>query len=71
MSKQLPKNKLRDRRLERLRVYPEDEHPHAQNILKRYDLEAFTKQRESEVLAHEGGIRPEAQQAAQQQQPQQ
>lgn len=33
----LPKNKLRDRRLERLKIYLDDEHPHAQNIIKVYD----------------------------------
>lgn len=40
----LPKNKLRDRRLERLKVYADDEHPYEANIFKRYDLaKAFSK----------------------------
>ncbi|KAN0062283.1 54S ribosomal protein L23, mitochondrial [Thecaphora frezii] len=38
VSGMLPKNKLRDRRLERLKVFPGDENPYAQNITKRYDL---------------------------------
>ena len=32
----LPKNKLRDRRLERLKIYPNDAHPYEANIIKRY-----------------------------------
>ncbi|KDN36142.1 60S ribosomal protein L23 [Tilletiaria anomala UBC 951] len=36
----LPKNTLRDRRLERLKVFPDDAHPYTQNITKRYDLPA-------------------------------
>lgn len=64
----LPKNKLRDRRLERLKVFPENEHPYAKNVLKRYDLKPFDKLRESEVLAEQGGVRPEAQQQLQLQQ---
>ncbi|EPQ26082.1 uncharacterized protein PFL1_06290 [Pseudozyma flocculosa PF-1] len=38
VSGMLPKNKLRDRRLERLKVFAGDENPYAQNITKRYDL---------------------------------
>lgn len=60
VSGMLPKNKLRDRRLERLLVFPDNEHPYAQNILKRYDLEPFSLERESEILAELGGVRPEA-----------
>merc|ERR1711939_805633 len=43
VSGMLPKNKLRERRLERLRVFPDDVHPYEQNILKRYDLEPNTQ----------------------------
>lgn len=62
MSKMLPKNKLRDRRLARLKVFPESEHPYAQNVLTRYDLEPFRKARESEMLAEQGGVRQQVQQ---------
>lgn len=34
----LPKNKLRDRRLERLKIFADEENPYAANITKRYDL---------------------------------
>jgi large subunit ribosomal protein L13 len=34
----LPKNKLRDRRLERLKIFIGDENPYAQNISRRYDV---------------------------------
>ena len=36
VSGMLPKNKLRDRRLERLKIYPNDAHPYEANIIKRY-----------------------------------
>jgi len=36
VSGMLPKNKLRDRRLERLKIYPNDVHPYEANIIKRY-----------------------------------
>ncbi|PWN51420.1 putative MRPL23-mitochondrial ribosomal protein, large subunit [Violaceomyces palustris] len=38
VSGMLPKNKHRDRRLERLKIFPGEKHPYAQNITKRYDL---------------------------------
>ncbi|PWN95810.1 60S ribosomal protein L23 [Tilletiopsis washingtonensis] len=38
VSGMLPKNKLRDRRLERLKIFPDEAHPYAANIVKRYDL---------------------------------
>lgn len=37
VSGMLPKNILRDRRLERLKIYVGEEHPFKQNITKRYD----------------------------------
>ncbi|CAO1638913.1 unnamed protein product [Sympodiomycopsis kandeliae] len=37
VSGMLPKNKLRDRRLERLKVFPGSENPYQQNISRRYD----------------------------------
>lgn len=36
VSGMLPKNKLRDRRLERLKIYPNEVHPYEANIVKRY-----------------------------------
>jgi large subunit ribosomal protein L13 len=53
----LPKNTLRDRRIERLLVFPDSEHPYGPNILKRYDLEPMVPARESEVLRQLGGVR--------------
>jgi large subunit ribosomal protein L13 len=44
----LPKNTLRDRRLDRLLIFPDAEHPYEQNILKRYDLKAFDLEREQQ-----------------------
>ncbi|PWN19121.1 putative MRPL23-mitochondrial ribosomal protein, large subunit [Microstroma glucosiphilum] len=38
VSGMLPKNKLRDRRLERLKIFIGDENPYAQNISRRYDV---------------------------------
>ncbi|CEH13790.1 50s ribosomal protein l13 [Ceraceosorus bombacis] len=38
VSGMLPKNRLRDRRLERLKIFPDEEHPYEANIIKRYDL---------------------------------
>jgi large subunit ribosomal protein L13 len=32
----LPKNKLRDRRMERLLIFPEGEHPYEENIVRFY-----------------------------------
>ena len=57
VSGMLPKNKLRDRRLERLLVFPDNEHPYAENILRRYDLEPITLPRESELLTELGGLK--------------
>ncbi|KAJ9069471.1 54S ribosomal protein L23, mitochondrial, variant 2 [Entomophthora muscae] len=37
VSGMLPKNRLRDYRLGRLLVYPDAEHPHENNIIKRFD----------------------------------
>ncbi|KAJ2761071.1 54S ribosomal protein L23, mitochondrial, partial [Coemansia nantahalensis] len=37
VSGMLPKNRLRKVRLARLLVYPDGEHPYADNIIKRYD----------------------------------
>ncbi|PVU92603.1 hypothetical protein BB559_003652 [Furculomyces boomerangus] len=37
VSGMLPKNKLRDVRMKRLFVFPEDEHPYKANIFKTYD----------------------------------
>jgi large subunit ribosomal protein L13 len=34
----LPKNKLRQRRLERLKVFPGDEHPYDHVLMRRYDI---------------------------------
>lgn len=34
----LPKNKLRDRRLERLKIFAGDHNPYEQNISRRYDI---------------------------------
>lgn len=39
----LPKNKLRDRRLERLKIFAGDHNPYAQNIARRYDVESPVK----------------------------
>ena len=36
VSGMLPKNKLRERRLERLKIFPNDVHPYEANIVKRY-----------------------------------
>src|SRR5690349_21597911 len=33
----LPKNRLRDVRLERLRIFPDENHPYEANIIKNYD----------------------------------
>lgn len=38
VSKMLPKNKLRAKRLARLKVFQGEVHPYEQNIIKRYDL---------------------------------
>ncbi|PWN90166.1 putative MRPL23-mitochondrial ribosomal protein, large subunit [Acaromyces ingoldii] len=44
VSGMLPKNKLRDRRLERLLIFPDEKHPYEQNIIKRYNIaDAFSK----------------------------
>ena len=44
VSGMLPKNKLRERRLERLKIFADDTHPYESNITKRYDLQqAFTE----------------------------
>ncbi|SOV08324.1 probable MRPL23 - mitochondrial ribosomal protein, large subunit [Ustilago sp. UG-2017a] len=40
VSGMLPKNTLRDRRLERLKIFDGEEHPYAQNVIKRYDAPA-------------------------------
>ncbi|KAL4403041.1 54S ribosomal protein L23, mitochondrial [Malassezia pachydermatis] len=37
VSGMLPKNKLRERRLERLKIFPGEAHPYEANIVKRYD----------------------------------
>lgn len=37
VSGMLPKNTLRDRRLERLKVFEGEEHPYAQNVIRRYE----------------------------------
>ncbi|RKP14994.1 50S ribosomal protein L13 [Piptocephalis cylindrospora] len=42
VSGMLPKNRLRDGRLKRLLIFPDEEHPYAQNIVRRYDLEVET-----------------------------
>lgn len=42
VSGMLPKNTLRDRRLERLKIFVGEEHPFQQNITKRYDLASPT-----------------------------
>lgn len=49
----LPKNTLRDRRLDRLLVFPDDAHPYEQNILKRYDLSPFAVERQQRTEALE------------------
>ncbi|KAI8457599.1 ribosomal protein L13 domain-containing protein [Phakopsora pachyrhizi] len=36
VSGMLPKNRLRDRRLERLHIFPDSEHPYQSNLLKDY-----------------------------------
>lgn len=36
VSGMLPKNKLRDRRLERLHIFPDDDHPYEANLYKDY-----------------------------------
>ncbi|KAE8214967.1 hypothetical protein CF327_g1698 [Tilletia walkeri] len=38
VSGMLPKNKLRERRLDRLKIFPDEDHPYKSNILTRYDL---------------------------------
>jgi large subunit ribosomal protein L13 len=38
VSGMLPKNKLRQRRLERLKIFPGEDHPYSANILTRYDI---------------------------------
>ncbi|KAK0547664.1 54S ribosomal protein L23, mitochondrial [Tilletia horrida] len=38
VSGMLPKNKLRQRRLDRLKIFPGEEHPYTSNIARRYDL---------------------------------
>ncbi|ETS63654.1 hypothetical protein PaG_01956 [Moesziomyces aphidis] len=38
VSGMLPKNTLRDRRLERLKIFDGEQHPYAQNIIQRYPL---------------------------------
>jgi large subunit ribosomal protein L13 len=37
VSGMLPKNRLRDVRLKRLLIFPDEKHPYAANIVKRYD----------------------------------
>lgn len=55
VSGMLPKNKLRDRRLERLKIYLDDHHPHEQNILKVYDApRAFKQQQQQQQNASSG-----------------
>ncbi|EST10025.2 Ribosomal protein L13 [Kalmanozyma brasiliensis GHG001] len=41
VSGMLPKNTLRDRRLERLKVFDGEEHPYGQNVVRRYTGETF------------------------------
>ncbi|KAK9897466.1 60S ribosomal protein L23 [Cystobasidium minutum MCA 4210] len=53
VSRMLPKNTLRDRRLDRLLVFPDDAHPYEQNILKRYDLSPFAVERQQRTEALE------------------
>ncbi|WFD47922.1 54S ribosomal protein L23, mitochondrial [Malassezia furfur] len=38
VSGMLPKNKLRERRLERLKIFSDSTHPYEENFVKRYDL---------------------------------
>lgn len=38
VSGMLPKNILRDRRLERLKIFVGEDHPYQQNVTKRFDL---------------------------------
>ncbi|WFD38771.1 54S ribosomal protein L23, mitochondrial [Malassezia japonica] len=38
VSGMLPKNKLRERRLERLKIFSDSTHPYEENIVKRYDV---------------------------------
>lgn len=47
VSGMLPKNKLRDRRLERLKVYLENDHPFKSNILTVYDAQSAFRQPQS------------------------
>lgn len=47
----LPKNTLRDRRLDRLLIFPDSEHPYEQNILKRYDLKPFAVEKEQQAAS--------------------
>jgi large subunit ribosomal protein L13 len=49
VSGMLPKNTLRDRRLSRLLIFPDEEHPYEQNILRRYDLAPFKAERDAQL----------------------
>lgn len=40
VSGMLPKNTLRDRRLERLKIFDGEENPYAQNVVRRYEADA-------------------------------
>lgn len=43
VSGMLPKNKLRDRRLERLKIFAGVDNPYEQNISRRYDVASPVK----------------------------
>jgi hypothetical protein len=49
----LPKNKLRQRRLDRLLIFPDEEHPHALNITRHYDLGESVEEALERVLRRE------------------
>lgn len=50
----LPKNRLRAKRLERLFIFPEAEHPYEENLLKDYSAalgETWSKAKQAEAAA--------------------
>lgn len=59
VSGMLPKNRLRAKRLERLYIYPDAEHPYEQNLLRDHGAElaeTFKKQVQAEGATVEGEL---------------
>ncbi|RUP50407.1 hypothetical protein BC936DRAFT_139291 [Jimgerdemannia flammicorona] len=56
VSGMLPKNRLREPRLDRLLIFADDKHPYADNIIKRYDEEPEEAPAGKTVRPKSGGV---------------